>query len=95
MTVGVAVGMTVAWAVFQLSRPSTDDLQRQALDELGLGPAVESAPFLEPLLDDITERVSRRVVHETTTSMVSSAAAGVVVSVAAGTALLLILDRRD
>lgn len=94
MLLGVTSGIISAWLVFELTRPSTDDLQRRALDELGLAPGLESAPFVEPVLDEVTERVSRRVIDESASTVVASAAVGVIVAVTASGALMLVIEGR-
>ena len=61
--VNIAAGLAAGWVVLVLSRPSQDELQRAALDEIGLPVELERAPVLGPALDTYTERVSARVVR--------------------------------
>lgn len=81
--VGIAVGALCGWATLSLRRPSDGELQRAALDELGMPEELESAPVIGPALDEYTARVSRRVIQESR----GSATLAFVVSVTAATAV--------
>lgn len=81
--VGIAVGALCGWATLSLTRPSDGELQRAALDELGMPEELESAPVIGPALDEYTARVSRRVIQESR----GSATLAFVVSVTAATAV--------
>ena len=50
--VNIAAGLAAGWVVFVLSRPSQDELQRAALDEIGLPVELALAPR-RALLDAI------------------------------------------
>ena len=78
--VNIAAGLAAGWVVFVLSRPSQDELQRAALDEIGLPVELEAAPVLGPALDTYTERVAARVVAESRPSAAAALGAGVVVA---------------
>ena len=75
--VNIAAGLAAGWVVLVLSRPSQDELQRAALDEIGLPVELERAPVLGPALDTYTERVSARVVAESRPSAAAALGAGV------------------
>ena len=78
--VNIAAGLAAGWVVLVLSRPSQDELQRAALDEIGLPVELERAPVLGPALDTYTERVAARVVAESRPSAAAALGAGVVVA---------------
>ena len=75
----VSVGAGVA--VGAVTLPTSEDLQRATVEELGLDPDVLDHPLLGPVLDDLSSRVERRVVDEARVSVVL--AVGTAVGVAA------------
>ena len=93
LLVGLGIGFIVSWGVFAATRPDDGDLQRAALDEVGLAPELESAPIIGPIIDEVTDRVAARVIDETRTSVVWSAAAGVVVAVVCCLGVIHLIDR--
>ena len=78
--VNIAAGLAAGWVVLVLTRPSEDELQRAALDEMGLPVELEGAPVFGPVLDTYTERVAGRVVAESRPSAAAALGAGVVVA---------------
>lgn len=86
---GVVAGLAGGWLVLGLARPSSDHLQRAALDEVGLPAELESAPMIGPLLDAYSERVQTRVIDETRPSLELAVVGGVVLAVTVTTALHL------
>ena len=89
----VAAGVAAGLIVLVLSRPSQDELQRAALDEVGLPVQLESAPIIGPALDTYTERLEARIVAESRLSATASLSTGVVVAVG-GAALNQVVARR-
>lgn len=88
----VAAGLVAGAIVFLVTRPSDDELQRAALDEFGLPPALADSP-VAPVLDRIAERIADRALAETRTSAL--AALGTVAAVtAAGVIVVERVDRR-
>ena len=92
--INIAAGLAAGWVVLVLTRPSQDELQRAALDEMGLPVELEGAPVFGPVLDTYTERVAGRVVAESRPSAAAALGAGVVV--AAGCSVSMVAaGRRD
>ncbi len=89
--INIAAGLAAGWVVLVLTRPSQDELQREALDEIGLPVELEGAPVLGPVLDTYTERVAGRVVAESRPSAAAALGAGVVV--AAGCSVVAVAGR--
>lgn len=90
--VGIAAGIAAGWLAITLTRPSTDELQRAALDEIGLPTELESAPMIGPALDAYTDRVEARVVEESRPSAMVALAIGVTVAVVATVAVTATAD---
>lgn len=91
--VNIAAGLAAGWVVLVLTRPSQDELQRAALDEIGLPVELERAPVLGPALDTYTERVAARVVAESRPSAAAALGAGVVVAAGCSVAAVAGRDR--
>ena len=79
--INITAGFAAGLIVLGLTRPSHDQLQRAALDEVGLPVELERAPFLGPALDTYTERVAARVVAESRPSVAAALGAGVAVAI--------------
>ena len=84
------VGLSATLITLTLTRPSDDELQRAALDELGLPVEMESAPIIGPVLDDVTEQITRRMINESRTTATTAALVGVIVAVAVGSGMELL-----
>ncbi len=79
--IGVAVGLATGWIVLGLTRPSDDELQRAALEEIGLPADLEDAPLISSVLDTYTDRIEERIVAESRSSAGLALAVGVIVAV--------------
>jgi hypothetical protein len=86
----VGVSIAVAWSTM----PSNRQLDHDAADELGIPRAVIDSPFVQPFLDDVTQRLRSRAVDEVRWSIVTGISAGVLVALV-GTVTLLAASRRD
>ena len=73
---------------------TTGELQRAALDELGLPVGMESSPIIGPVLDDITEQITRRMINESRASATVAALLGIVVAVGVGSGMDLLESHR-
>jgi hypothetical protein len=73
------LALAVGALVVRLTFPSSDELQRKALQELGFDPAVLNSPIVKAIVDEISGRVEDRVVHEARVSGVEGSVAGAVV----------------
>lgn len=83
--IGVAVGLATGWIVLGLTRPSDDELQRAALDEIGLPAALEDAPVIGHALDTYTDRIEARITAESRSSAGLALAVAVIIAVATTT----------
>jgi len=79
--VGVAVGLATGWITLGLTRPSNDEFQRAALDEIGLPADLEGAPLIGPALDTYSDQIEERIVAESRASAGLALAVGVVIAV--------------
>lgn len=91
--VNIAAGIAAGLIVLSLTRPSQDQLQRAALDEVGLPMELERAPFLGPALDTYTERIAARVVAESKPSAAAALGAGVAVAIVSSLATSAVAAR--
>ena len=91
--VNLAAGLAAGLIVLSLTRPSQDQLQRAALDEIGLPMELERAPFLGPALDTYTERIAARVVAESKPSAAAALGAGVAVAIVSSLATSAVAAR--
>jgi hypothetical protein len=87
--VAVGLGAVVAKATF----PSSEELQRESLEALGLPPDLVDSPLVQLVLDQFGGRVEDHVVDEARRSAFLGGAAGAAV-VVAGFALVLADARR-
>ncbi|MDQ2650052.1 MAG: hypothetical protein M3Z03_10920 [Actinomycetota bacterium] len=85
----VGIGSLVAYATF----PSSEELQRESLERLGLSAEVIDSPFFRAILDQFGSRVEGHVVDHVQRSVLLGIGAGGIV-VAIGFALVLVADRR-
>jgi hypothetical protein len=85
----VGIGSLVAYATF----PSSEELQRESLERLGLSSEVIDSPFFRAILDQFGSRVEGHVVDHVQRSVLLGLGAGGIV-VAVGFALVLAADRR-
>jgi len=91
---GLAIGLASAGAgivVGALTLPTTDELQRASVEELGLDPDVVDHPLVSPILDEVSARVQGRVVEEARGSVVWAVATAAAVS---ATGVALVAGRR-
>ena len=91
--VNLAAGLAAGLIVLSLTRPSQDQLQRAALDEVGLPMELERAPFLGPAPDTYTERIAARVVAESKPSAAAALGAGVAVAIVSSLATSAVAAR--
>lgn len=93
--VAVVVGLAATWLTLTLTRPRDDELQRAALDELGLPVGMESSPIIGPVLDDITEQITRRMINESRASATAASLVGIIVAVGVGSGIELLASARN
>lgn len=79
--IGVVVGLATGWIALGLTRPSNDEFQRAALDEIGLPADLEGAPLIGPALDTYSNRIEERIVAESRASAGLALAVGVIIAV--------------
>lgn len=94
--VGLLIGVLSAASgivVGAVTLPTTDELQRASVEELGLDPDVLDHPLVAPIVDEISSRVEDRVIDEARTSVVLAVASATMVA-AAGVALVVAVSRR-
>ncbi len=95
--IGLLIGLVSAGAgiaVGAVTLPTSEEIQRATVEELGLDPDLLDHPLVEPMLDEVSDRAEDRVVDEARESVV--AAVGTAVGVAAaGVALVALAARRD
>ena len=82
--IGVAVGLATG-SVLGLTRPSDDELQRAALDEIGPPADLEDAPLISSVLDTYTDRIEARITAESRSSAGLALAVAVIIAVATTT----------
>lgn len=75
---GLVIGLAVAFFVISATRPSNDELQAAALDEMGLSSDLASSRLIGPILDQMTDKIGDRMVAETRSSVIAGVLAGVV-----------------
>lgn len=92
--VNIAAGLVAGSIVLALSRPSQDELQRAALEEVGLPVQLENAPVIGPALDTYTQRIEARIVAESRLSAIAALATGAVVAVGCGVLSQAVTVRR-
>ena len=80
--VGVAAGLATGWIALGMTRPGDDELQRAALDEIGLPADLEDAPVIGPELDAYTNQVEERILAEYRFSIGLALTVGVIIAVA-------------
>lgn len=83
-TVGIAVGVATL--------PTSDELQRATLEEIGLDPGLLDNPLIGPIVDELTERVQDRALDEARQSLILAVAASA--TVAGGGVLIVVLATR-
>lgn len=85
-TVGIVVGVTTL--------PTSDELQRATLEEIGLDPGLLDNPLIGPIVDELTERVQDRALDEARHSMILAVATSATVATGGVLIVALIVRRR-
>lgn len=89
LSASAAVG--AALIAVDAARPGHDDLQRAALDELGLPTSLLDAPGAQTIADEFSDRIVDRTVDEAMPSLALGAAAGIATGAAAALASATVL----
>lgn len=74
--ISAVVAVSAALITISVTRPSDRELQRAAVDELGLPGFLLDVPGAQALADDITDRVTNRVIDESRPSIVTGLTVG-------------------
>jgi len=88
--ISAAAGITVG----AITLPTSDELQRTAVEEIGLDPGLLDNPLIAPFVDELTERVEDRLVAEARRSMVLAVTTSTLVAVGGLAAVALVSRRR-
>lgn len=97
VVIGLLLGMISAAAgitVGAITLPPSDELQRAAVEEIGLDPGLLDNPLIAPFVDELTERVEDRLVAEARRSMVLAVTTSTLVAVGGLAAVALVSRRR-
>jgi len=88
--ISAAAGITVG----AITLPTSDELQRTAVEEIGLDPGLLDNPLIAPIVDELTARVEDRLVGEARRSMVLAVTTSTLVAVGGLAAVALVSRRR-
>lgn len=88
--ISAAAGITVG----AITLPTSDELQRTAVEEIGLDPGLLDNPLIAPIVDELTARVEDRLVAEARRSMVLAVTTSTLVAVGGLAAVALVSRRR-
>lgn len=95
--VGLCIGLlsaAVGIAVGAATLPTSDDLQRASLEEIGLDPRLLDNPLIGPIIDELSQRVQDRVVDEARHSVVLAVGSSAGVAVGGVLIVMLAAQRR-
>lgn len=87
--ISAAAGITVG----AITLPSSDELQRMAVEEIGLDPGLLDHRLIAPIVDELSARVEDRLVAEARRSMVLAVTTSTLVAVG-GLATVALGSRR-
>lgn len=97
--ISAVVAVSAALITISVTRPSDRELQRAAVDELGLPGFLLDLPGAQVLVDEITDSVSHRVIEESrpsiATGLTVGGLTGAVSAVIAALALVGIARQRE
>lgn len=81
----VVVSLAGAFAVAWQAMPDDQQLQRDAVEELGIPSAIIDSPIVKPVLDDLTHRIRARAVDDVRHAMLTGLAAGLAIGLVGAT----------
>lgn len=94
--VGLLIGLVSAGmgiVVGAVTLPTSDQLQRASVEEIGLDPGLLDNPLIAPIVDELSGRIQDRVVAEARRSVVLAVAASTMGAVG-GVLIVMLASRR-